>query len=230
MRASQDLDRASLDRTRLEKYLSAVKETSDPRALHDRSVLLARSLNIKLDHQCFDKPSEQQVPCLTQNTDQLVMDDPHSQSVVASLTTGPPLDLISAVSATPAAGSSSGRLLGSGVVPTAVRSDDRVSLFRPPTAALVGANPVVGLKDWIDHRPGGLNRVFTGEERSIAGHGVPQEPRVGRFLCRPFFEQVELSLVPDELLSCELDASGEGDSLAGGEPEAQVVGPARRRR
>jgi len=103
VRASQDLERASLDRTRLERYLSAVKETGDPRALHDRSVLLARSLNIKLDQQCFDKPSEQQVPCLTQNTDQLVMDDPHSQSVVASLTTGPPLDLISAVSATPAA-------------------------------------------------------------------------------------------------------------------------------
>ena len=103
VRASQDLERASLDRSRLEKYISAVKETSDPHSLHDRSVLLARSLNIKLDQQCFDKPSEQQVPCLTQNTDQLVMDDPHSQTVVASLTSGPPIDLISAVSATPAA-------------------------------------------------------------------------------------------------------------------------------
>ena len=101
VRASQDLDRASLDRMRLEKYLSVVKETSDPRTLQGRSLLLARSLNIKLDQQCFDRPSEQQVPCLTQNTDQLVMDDPHSQSVVASLTAGPPIDLVNAVIATP---------------------------------------------------------------------------------------------------------------------------------
>lgn len=103
VRATQDLDRLSLDRARLEKYLRAVKEASDTRELHERSLLLARSLNIKLDQACFDKPSEQQLSCLTQNTDQLVMDDPHSQSVVASITTGPPLDLINAVSSAPAA-------------------------------------------------------------------------------------------------------------------------------
>jgi hypothetical protein len=43
---------------------------------------------------------------------------------------------------------------GYGVVPTAVRSDNRVSLFRPPTSAPVGAGLVVSLKDWVDHRPG----------------------------------------------------------------------------
>ena len=39
VRASQDLNQASLDRLRLEKYLSEVKETSetDPKALHERS-------------------------------------------------------------------------------------------------------------------------------------------------------------------------------------------------
>src|ERR1039458_2033122 len=126
----------------------------------------------------------------------------------------------------PAAGSSSGCLLGFGVVPTAVWSDDRVSLFRPPATALIGASPVVVFKDWIDYRPGGLNRTFTGEERSIAGHGVPQKPCVGRFRCRFFFKQVELSLVPDELLPCELDASRDGDGRAGGKPEAHVVGAA----
>ena len=43
VRASQDLNQASLDRSRLDKYLSAVKEmsNSDASALHDRSVLLA---------------------------------------------------------------------------------------------------------------------------------------------------------------------------------------------
>ncbi len=102
VRASQDLNQASLDRLRLEKYLSDVKQTSDldPRALQDRSKLLARTLNIKLDQQCFDKPTEQQGPCLTQNTDQLILDDGHSQSMVTALTSGPSGDFIGAVSNT----------------------------------------------------------------------------------------------------------------------------------
>ena len=105
-------------------------------------------------------------------------------------------------------------------MPTSVRSDDRVSLFRPPSAAPIGTNAVVCFQDWIDHRPGGLDCVLAGEERSIAGHGVTQKPLVGRFLSRSFFEQVKLSLLPDEFLPGELYASGEGDGRAGGEPEA----------
>src|SRR6202034_2286395 len=91
VRASQDLNQASLDRSRLEKYLESVQQTSDfdPKLLHERSTLLARSLNIKLDQQCFDKPTEQQLPCLTQNSENLVLDDGHSQSMVAALTSGP---------------------------------------------------------------------------------------------------------------------------------------------
>jgi hypothetical protein len=109
VRASQDLNQAGLDRSRLDKYLSRVKETSDmdPKALHDRSVLLARTLNIKLDQQCFDKPTEQQAQCLTQNTDQLVLDDGHSQSMVAALTSGPSSDLMGAISSTSLAGGGS---------------------------------------------------------------------------------------------------------------------------
>ena len=102
VRASQDLNRASLARLRLDGYLNAIRETSDndPAVLHDRSVLLARSLNIKLDEQCFDKPSEQQAPCLMQNTDQLVMEDGHSQSMVSTLTSGAGSDLIGQLSTT----------------------------------------------------------------------------------------------------------------------------------
>jgi hypothetical protein len=106
VRAAQDLNQASLDRLRLDAYLDAVRKTSDtaPEALHDRSVLLARSLNIKLDHQCFDKPSEQQAPCLMQNTDQLVLEDGHSQSMVTALTSGASSDLIGQLSTTRVAG------------------------------------------------------------------------------------------------------------------------------
>ena len=106
VRASQDLNQASLDRSRLDKYLSVVKEMSgdEDSVLHDRSVLLARSLNIKLDNDCFYKPRQQQESCLTQNTDQLVLDDGHSQSMVAALTSGSGPDLVGQLSTTRLAG------------------------------------------------------------------------------------------------------------------------------
>jgi len=106
VRASQDLNQAGLYRSRLEKYLSAVKETSDndPKDLHDVSVKMAKTLGIRIDQQCFDRPAEQQASCLTQNSDRLVLDDGHSQSVVTALTNGPSSDLIGAISTTPVAG------------------------------------------------------------------------------------------------------------------------------
>ena len=106
VRASQDLNQAALDRSRLDKYLSAVKEMSsgDAGDLHERSVLLARSLNIKLDNDCFQKPKQEQETCLTQHTDQLVLDDGHSQSMVAALTSGSAPDLLGQLSTTRLAG------------------------------------------------------------------------------------------------------------------------------
>jgi hypothetical protein len=105
VRAAQDLDQAGLDRQRLEKYLDSVREsaTTDPEQMKVHTTLLARSLNMRLEQQCFDKPTAQQVPCLTQNTDQLVLDDAHSQSLVTTLTTGSSTDLLAQVSATPTA-------------------------------------------------------------------------------------------------------------------------------
>jgi hypothetical protein len=109
VRATQDLNQASLDRTRADRYLADIKNgsDSDPKALHDRSVLLARTLGIRLDEQCFNRPIEQQATCLTQNSDQLVLDDGHTQSMVAALTSGPTTDLMGALSATPMAGGGS---------------------------------------------------------------------------------------------------------------------------
>ncbi|HUO34350.1 MAG TPA: hypothetical protein VMU43_05120 [Candidatus Acidoferrum sp.] len=103
VRASQDLNQAALDRTRVDKYLEEVRDTSnsDPTELHARTLLLAKTLRLKINEDCFDKPAEQQASCLTQNTDDLVMDDAHSQSLVAALTSGPSSDLVGAVSSTP---------------------------------------------------------------------------------------------------------------------------------
>lgn len=105
VRAAQDLGQASLDRQRLEKYLDSVRDISsvNPEQFKAETTLLARSLNIRLENQCFDKPTSQQAPCLTQNTDQLVLDDAHSQGMVAALTNGNPSDLLAQVSNTPSA-------------------------------------------------------------------------------------------------------------------------------
>ncbi|HEX3822523.1 MAG TPA: hypothetical protein VHW45_19485 [Candidatus Sulfotelmatobacter sp.] len=105
VRAAQDLQQASLDRQRLEKYLESLRETytADPEQLKVHTAMLARSLNMRLDQQCFDKPSAQQVPCLTQNTDQLVLDDAHSQTMVQTLTSGASSDLLAQISSTPTA-------------------------------------------------------------------------------------------------------------------------------
>ncbi len=105
VRAAQDLQQASLDRQRLEKYLEALRDaySTDPEQLKAHTTLLARSLNMRLDQQCFDKPSAQQVPCLTQNTDNLVLDDAHSQNMVAALTSSTSADLLAQLSSTPTA-------------------------------------------------------------------------------------------------------------------------------
>ena len=106
VRAAQDLQLASLNRARLDKYLAAIRESDDhdPKALHERALTLARSLSIKVDEQCFMKPALQQASCLMQNSDQLVLDDGHGESMVSTLTEGAGSDLLGAISYTRAAG------------------------------------------------------------------------------------------------------------------------------
>ena len=106
VRAAQDLHQASLDRARLDTYLAGVKtvDTGDPKVVEDQTKLLARSLNIKVDQQCFDKPTEQQAPCLVQNPDSLVLDNGRSQSVVQQLTGGSAGDMLAQMSYTQQAG------------------------------------------------------------------------------------------------------------------------------
>src|SRR5271163_3922523 len=106
VRASQDLNAASMDRMRLDTYLAAVRETAvkDPDQLEERSKLLARSLNIKVDPACFDKPVNEQATCLTSHTDQLVLTDGHTQSMVSAVTSGASADLMTQLSYSSAAG------------------------------------------------------------------------------------------------------------------------------
>ena len=106
VRAAQDLQAASWDRMRVEAYLAQVKVTSqtDLKSLKERAEMSARSLGIKLNQQCFDKPLDQQAPCLAQNPEGLVLDDANAQSLVAQLTSGSTVDLMNAISSSNMAG------------------------------------------------------------------------------------------------------------------------------
>jgi hypothetical protein len=194
VRASQDLNQASLDRSRLEAYLDDVKATSDadPAELKERSVLLARTLNIKVDQQCFDKPTEQQTPCLTQNSDQLILDDGHSQTMVSALTSGPSADLMVQASATPMAGTGyysayvgavidMARILNSlhtaeyQYIPAlALPKDDRLNLrlnnppsFRNPKSVIVVGLPAVEATQLPPLRPVDPKQVFCLEKSPL---------------------------------------------------------------
>jgi hypothetical protein len=100
VRAAQDLQLASWDRMRLDAYLAQVKALpqGDPKILKERTELAARSLGIRVDQQCFDKPTEQQAPCLTQHPDGLVMDDSNAQSVVNQMANGSAADMANQLS------------------------------------------------------------------------------------------------------------------------------------
>ncbi len=202
VRASQDLNQASLDRSRLDKYLNAVREMSnrDATTLHDRSVLLARSLNIKLDNDCFQKPRQQQEACLTQNTDQLVLDDGHSQSMVAALTSGSGPDLIGQLSTTRLAGGGAYSPYVGAVMDLAKMMEnfhtpeyryipalalphlDELNLklnnppsFRKPMSVMVVSLPAVEAAQLPPLRPVDANQVFCLEKPSLSlpAEGAP---------------------------------------------------------
>ena len=103
VRASQDLNQAALDRSRLENYLAAIHalDQTDPSRLKESAPLLARSLAIKVDVKCLDKIPELQAPCLMQGQESLILNDGHSTSIVEALTAGPATDLAMEASYTP---------------------------------------------------------------------------------------------------------------------------------
>ncbi|HEY4369098.1 MAG TPA: hypothetical protein VGN07_17825 [Steroidobacteraceae bacterium] len=105
VRATQDLNQATLDRSRLERYLTAIRHLSaaSPAVLKDTTPLLARSLGIRVDEKCLDRLPQLQAPCLMQGQDTLILNDGHSVSIVEALTSGPASDLAMAASFTPQA-------------------------------------------------------------------------------------------------------------------------------
>lgn len=105
VRASQDLNQAMLDRSRLDTYLKAIHRLNaeEPVKLIEAAPLLARSLGMKIDDKCLDRIPELQAACLTQGQEALILNDGHSQSIVSALTAGPASDLAAQLTYTPAA-------------------------------------------------------------------------------------------------------------------------------
>jgi hypothetical protein len=105
VRASQDLIEAGYEEARIEKYIASIRRVppSDSAELQKHSDLLARTLALKPNIDCFKRPVDMQFTCLTQTGSQIVMDDGHGQSMADALN-GPTSDLISQASYTSAAG------------------------------------------------------------------------------------------------------------------------------
>jgi hypothetical protein len=77
---------------------------NDEKAIQERSAKLASTLNLKPNADCFKKPVEQQVICLTQSSAPVLLDDGHGQSIAEAVSTGPSSDFINAASYTQPAG------------------------------------------------------------------------------------------------------------------------------
>ena len=102
IRADTDLNEASFEQQRIERYLAAMKTVpqNDEKAIQERSAKLASALALKPNADCFKKPVEQQVNCLTQSSAPVLLDDGHGQSIAEAVSTGASSDFINAASYT----------------------------------------------------------------------------------------------------------------------------------
>ena len=106
VRAQQDLVEAGFEQARIEKYLASIRRVpaADTPDLQKHSALLARTLALKPNEDCFKRPIDTQFTCLTQTGTQTLLDDGHGQSIVSALSSGPNSDFIQAASYTSLAG------------------------------------------------------------------------------------------------------------------------------
>ncbi len=106
IRADADLNQASFEQQRIERYLAAMKSVAqdDPKAISERSAKLAATLALKPNADCFKQPVDQQVVCLTQSSAPVLLDDGHGAGIAEALSSGPSSDFINAASYTAPAG------------------------------------------------------------------------------------------------------------------------------
>lgn len=109
VRASQDLSEAGFEQARIERYLADIRRVppSNSEELQKHSDLMARSLALKPNADCFKRQTDQQFNCLTQTGSQVLLDDGHGQSIISALSNGPGSDFINQASYTQLAGAGS---------------------------------------------------------------------------------------------------------------------------
>src|ERR1700728_474980 len=102
IRADADLNEASFQQQRIERYLAAMKTVpqDDPKAIQERSAKLAATLALKPNADCFKQPVAQQVVCLTQSSAPILLDDGHGAGIAEALASGPSSDFINQASET----------------------------------------------------------------------------------------------------------------------------------
>ncbi|WP_198526948.1 hypothetical protein [Sphingomonas sp. Ant20] len=102
VRASQELNQASLDRARLDTFLDSIHrlERTHPERIETVSPVLTRSLSITLKAECLEQAIDLQAACLTQSRSSLLLADSHSASLTETLV-GAPTDLALQLAATP---------------------------------------------------------------------------------------------------------------------------------
>lgn len=105
VRATQALNQASLDRSRLDAFMGAIQAQGNthPEFLRTLAPVLARSLSMKLNEGCLDRVIARQASCLLEDRESLVLPDMHSSSVAETLA-GAPTDLALQLSTTREAG------------------------------------------------------------------------------------------------------------------------------
>ncbi|MBB5710937.1 hypothetical protein [Sphingomonas xinjiangensis] len=170
VRATQSINQASLDRSRLNAFIAAIRaqENSHPEFLKNLAPVLARSLAIKLNADCLAKVVEFQAACLLEDRETLVLADVHSSSVAETLA-GAPTDLALQLSYTREGGfgyyspyiavvRDIARVFGAFSSPQfnylpalSLRDGERVSLvlnsapsFAKPKSVLVASMPAIG--------------------------------------------------------------------------------------
>ena len=169
VRATLSLNQASLDRSRLDAFMSAIQAQGNthPEYLRTLAPVLARSLSIRLNDSCLDRVIQLQASCLLENRDSLVLPDMNSRSATESIA-GASTDLALQVSQTREAGygfyspyigvvRDIARMFGAfsspqfGYLPTlGLRRDRRISLLlntapsfdKPKSVLVVGMPPV----------------------------------------------------------------------------------------
>jgi hypothetical protein len=106
IRADSDLNEASFEQQRIERYLASMKTVpqNDQKAIQDRSAKLASTLALKPNADCFKQPVDQQVNCLTISSAPVLLEDGHGQTIAEAVSTGASSDFINAASYTKAGG------------------------------------------------------------------------------------------------------------------------------